>query len=319
MEPRITVIVPTWNHRDYLAECLDSLARQTYRAFRTVVVDDGSSEDIIGFVEQEFPDVRVHRLPHNAGFASAVNAGLREVTSEWVFLLNNDMTLADNCIERLAACASETGADMIAPVVLWRDRPETIYSAGDSQRTNGRPESIGFRCSVNDFRAPGEVFGVSAGAALYRREIFERVGLFDERFVAYFEDSDLSFRARLAGYRAACARDAHAYHVGSGSLHGRQWWRARQCFRNHALLVLKNVPLPLLLRHGPAIVFEWLHQTRRVISAARADFGLLRAVRVLLTAAAELATLIPHALRERREVQRMRTIPLRELRALLTK
>lgn len=319
MNPQITVIVPTWNHRDYLAECLASLARQTYAAFQVVVVDDGSSEDIVGFVGQEFPEVRVHRLPHNSGFAAAVNSGLREVRTEWVLLLNNDMTLADDCIERLVACASETRADMIAPVVLWRDQPETIYSAGDSQRANGRPESIGFRCSVNDFHAPSDVFGVSAGAALYRREIFDRVGLFDERFVAYFEDSDLSFRARLAGFRAACAKDARAHHVGSGSLHGRQWWRARQCFRNHALLVLKNVPLPLLLRHGPAIMLERLHQTRRVLSAARADFGLVKAMRVLLTAAAELAMLVPHALKARREVQRMRTIPLRELRALLTK
>lgn len=319
MNGDLTVIVPTLNHRDYLATCLLSLQKQTYKVFDTLVVDDGSSEDIQGFVEQEFPGVRVLRLARNRGFAAAVNAGIREVGTRRVMLLNNDMTLGETCIEELLECMERTGAEMVAPLVLWKDQPQTVYSAGDLQRVNGRPESVGFRRPANEFEAKLDVFGVSAGAALYAREVFTRIGLFDERFIAYFEDSDLNFRARLAGFRAVCATGAKAFHVGSGSLHGRNWWRARQCFRNHALLVLKNVPLPLLLRYGPVILRERFHQMHSAFSAARADFGFWNAVRVLGSAVVELAMLLPYALRKRRVVQKLRTIPLKDLTALLTK
>ncbi len=194
----LTIVIPTYNGIDLLRECLASLGAQSFTDFEVLIVDDGSDEDIESFAAAEFPHARVLRLSQNAGFAAAVNTGLREVKTDCVMLLNNDMTLEAECLEKLMSAIEESAAAMVAPLVLWKDYPETIYSAGDRIRRNGRPESIGFRCLRKDFEFSETVFGVSAGAAVYRKEVFERVGLLDERFVAYVEDADLSFRARLA-------------------------------------------------------------------------------------------------------------------------
>ncbi len=315
--PALTIVIPTYNGTGLLRKCLISLDLQTFDDFEALVVDDGSEEDIEGFAAAEFPRVRVVRLPENRGFAAAVNAGLREVRTNCVMLLNNDMTLEAECLAKLMAAVEAGPAAMAAPLVLWKDDPETIYSAGDRICRNGRPESIGFRCSRGGFEFSEAVFGVSAGAAVYRREVFERCGLFDEKFVAYFEDADLCFRARLAGFEAACVSDAVAYHVGSASQFGKTWWRSRQCYRNHALLVLKNMPLGLLIRYAPLILRERLHQRRMLVSAARAEFGMARALLEWARAGFEIAGLLPHAFGARRHRMRTRAISDYDLAELL--
>lgn len=317
--PALTIVIPTYNGTGLLRECLSSLDIQTFDDFELLVVDDGSEEDIEGFAAAEFPPARVIRLPENKGFAAAVNAGLRETRTDCVMLLNNDMTLEAECIEKLMQAVEEGPAAMVAPLVLWKDDPETIYSAGDRIRKNGRPESIGFRCSREDFEFSEPVFGVSAGAAVYRREVFESCGPLDERFVAYFEDADLCFRARLAGFEAACVPDAVAHHVGSASQLGKTWWRSRQCYRNHALLVLKNMPLALMIRYAPLILRERLHQARMLVSAARTEFGLLRALLEWARARVEIVALVPHALGARRHRMRTPAISNADLAELLAR
>lgn len=316
---RVTVIIPTYNRCDLLAECLDSLAAQTYTDFETLIIDDGSEEGIAAFTRDAYPDVTVHRTEKNRGFACAVNEGIRRADSEFIFLLNNDMTLDPQCIDRLVDYAESESIDMTAPLVLWKDEPDRIYSAGDRIRTNGRPEAIGFREALEGYEHPGAIFGVSAGAALYRKDVFDSIGVFDETFVAYFEDSDLSFRARLVGFSAAYCPDARTFHVGSASIEGRTWWRARQCYRNHALLVIKNMPIATLLRHAPVILAERLHQTRRLISSARTEMGLARALLEWLKADISLIRALPHAFRQRRRIQRKLQITSAELENILSK
>ena len=318
MKPRITIVIPTWNRKDLLADCLASIRAQTFDAYHVIVVDDGSTDKTADYVAAEFPEVQLIHLPANKGFCVAANAGIREADTEFVLLLNNDMTLDLGFLDALVAASEASDAALFAPLVLWRDQPEVVYSAGDRQRVNGRPESIGFRQLLAEFEPPPEIFGISAGAGLYRREVFEQLGLLDEQFGAYFEDSDLSFRARLAGYRAEFVREAVAYHVGSASLEGRTWWRARQCCRNHALLVIKNMPARLLLRHAPEILCERLHQIRSFVSAARGEFGLAKALIMLLQLWGSLFTALPHALKERAKIQRRRTLDIEALDAILT-
>ena len=317
--PRVTVVIPTWNHSTLLGECLASLERQVYRPFSVLVVDDGSTEDISGFVAAQFPKVRTLKLSENCGFATAINSGIRDARGELIFLLNNDMTLEEKCLGCLVDSLEANEADMAAPLVLWRDDRDRIYSAGDVQRVDGRPESAGHRAELAGFDVQRQVFGISAGAGLYRRAVFDEVGLFDERFVAYFEDSDLNFRARLAGFSAVCAEDAIAYHVGSASMGGRVSWRARQCYRNHTLLVLKNMPATLLLRFGATMYREHLHQVGRVFSTVRAEAGALRALWALAGESLELLSLFPHALAERRRIQKRRRISSGALLELLKK
>ncbi len=314
---KISIIIPTWNRSGLVADCLRTLEAQTFRDFEAVVVDDGSTDGTAECVARDFTWARLLRLPENRGFAQAVNAGIAEARGDWLFLLNNDMTLEPDCLERLLAGAEAANAHMAAPLVLWRDTPDVVYSAGDLQCANGRPESAGFRVPRAEFTAPPRVFGVSGGAGLIQRAVFERVGLLDTRFVAYFEDADLCFRARMAGYDAVFVGDAVAYHIGSASLAGRAWWRSVQCCRNHTLLVLKNFPAALLARHAGKVLRECAHQRRRCFSALRTDFGAARALVRTLAVDAALPGLLPHILRERRRAQARRVLTLAALDALL--
>lgn len=273
----LTVIVPTYNRRDLLGDCLASLAAQTYRGFHVLVVDDASPGDHVRELVESYPGCETFRRAENGGFARAANDGIRHAATPFIMLLNDDMTLEPDALGRLMAEMKDAGAAMACPLVLFRDDPETIYSAGDTILEGGRPVSLGFREPRKDYEIDRRPFGVSAGAAVYSREVFAAVGLFDQRFEAYFEDADLCMRARKAGFEAVCVPDAVAYHVGSASLEGRTAWRTRQCYRNHLLLVLKNYTARDFVRQGPAILRERLHQTRMLLSACRAEAGLAAA------------------------------------------
>lgn len=315
---KIDVVIPSWNGRDLLAECLQSLAAQMFREFNTLVVDDASTDGTTEMVRERFPWAGLLRREVNGGFCAAVNDGIAKASADFVFLLNNDITLHPECLERLFAAGEQTGAGMLAPLILWRGEPGVIYSAGDRQRRNGRPEAVGFGVPAEGFSYPAEVFGVSAAAALYRREVFDRIGLFDAKFGTYYSDSDVSFRARLAGCQAAFVREAVAWHVGSASLAGSTLRRTFECCVNHTLLVVKNMPAPLIPRYTPHIMAERLHQIRRLWSAARAERGAVFATAQVAAAGGRVLRLWPHALRERRRIQRARRVSAAEINRLLS-
>jgi GT2 family glycosyltransferase len=279
MSAALTVVIPTYTRSDLLAECLKSLAAQTFRDFEVIVVDDASPQDVADCVARAYPSARVIRRAENGGFARTANAGVRAATTPHLMLLNDDMTLAPDCIERLMTGLRESGAAMACPLVLFRDQPDIIYSAGDRITRGGRPESIGFRQKRDGFEFQRNPWGVSAGAALYAREVFDTIGHFDELFVAYFEDADLCLRARRAGFAAVCVPEAVAYHVGSASQTGSTTWRTRQCYRNHALLVAKHFSTSERLARALWILIERMHQSRRVFTTHRAEAGFAHAVR----------------------------------------
>ena len=312
----MSIVIPTWNGCALVCACLRSLRDQTFQDFEVIVVDDGSTDDTVMKLEEDYPEAQCVSLTQSRGFSVATNAGIRRATGTWVFLLNNDMTLEADCLARLMAGAADE-VSMVAPLVLWQDERKVVYSAGDLMRTSGRPESHGFRVALADLKVPAEIFGVSAGAGLFRKALFDEIGLLDESFTAYFEDSDLCFRARLAGHNAALVVEAVAYHIGSASIVGKTWWRTRQCFQNHGLLVIKNMPLALVWRHGGAIAGERFHQAGRLFSAARAEGGTLWACWIFACSVARLKLRIPRALLAR--LRTRRKIGIAELDRMLTK
>jgi hypothetical protein len=316
-ETQLTIVIPTWNRCDLITTCLNSLRQQTFRAFHVIVVDDASEDDTVNTLREAYPEVAVLARDKRGGFARATNTGLKRAETPWVMCLNNDITLAEDALERLMRVALNDDASLLTPLMVWQDDPHIVYAAGDLIRENGRPESYGFRIPRVDFRPPDSIFGVTFGAAVMSREALDNVGLLDVTFGAYFEDADWCCRARLKGYTARCVHDAVVYHVGSASIQKDLWWRSRQCWQNHALLVIKNFPARVIVTSLWPILRERVHQTARMWSALRAARGSFWALRVYIKAQAALWKKVPGALRARRAIQRARRLTPAQFNALL--
>jgi hypothetical protein len=246
---RVTVIIPNWNGRAHLAECLDSLRAQTYRNFSIVVVDNASSDDSVAWLGAHAADVDVIRMPTNGGFSSAVNAGIRASTSELVCLLNNDTAADPGWLGALVDALDDVrDADVVASCMVFYDDPTRINAAGDRfvlPLLEARCRGMGEDVERHGVRR--RVFGASAGAALYRRSLFDVIGLFDEDFFLMSEDTDINLRALLAGRGCIYEPRARVRHKVSATIKTRgEDANYMLAVRNHMLVVAKDFPLPLL-------------------------------------------------------------------------
>lgn len=262
-------MIVNWNSRDELLECLASLERQTDRNFELVVVDNGSSDGSETAVRARFPRVRVLQTGENLGFAEGVNRGLAVCERAWVALLNNDTVVAPDWLEALRRAARAGGPElgMLQSRMLFKQRPERTNSTGVDVYSDGSFSDRDYDLPVEE--AGGEdVFCVCAGAALYRREMLEQValpsGVFDRSFFMYFEDVDLGWRCRLAGYTARYVPDATVFHAfrGSSSRRG-QDFVALHCARNRVRTLLKNASLRQLVRSVPRLFRDFVWVARR--------------------------------------------------------
>ncbi|MGI8858876.1 MAG: glycosyltransferase family 2 protein [Rubrobacteraceae bacterium] len=309
---RVSVVIPNWNTRRFLGPCLHSLREQTFQDFETVLVDSGSTDDSLSFVAENFPEVRTIALGENRGFSGAVNAGIEASEAELIVLLNNDTEQDPAWLATLvrAAEAYPKAGSFASKLLDFHDR-HILDGAGDALRKSGLPYRLGHReRDLGQFDKPVPVFGACAAAALYRREMFDDIGLFDEDFFAYCEDGDLSFRAQLAGYQCLYVPGAVVYHVGSASTGGKRSPTAtRLGTRNSVCLLVKNLPSALVPGILPAFLVGQLSRL-----AVTTLSGVLPAH---LKGLAEALRLLPKMLRKRRSIQRRRLVPVPRIRKLL--
>jgi GT2 family glycosyltransferase len=250
----ISVIVLNHDGRRWLAGCLDALAAQTgARPFEVILVDNASSDGSAGFVRAHYPAVRVIESGTNSGFAAGNNLGARHASGSYLVFLNNDTVAAPDWLARVCASLDERPACGLATSKLVRmDDPSIVDSAGDGYLRAGGAYKRGHGRPAADYDVSREVFGACGAAFAIRRELFERLGGFDESFFMVYEDVDLSYRARLLGFGCWYAADAVVRHAGSATL-GRVSERA--VFfgqRNLEWTWVKNTPRPLLWRSAPA-------------------------------------------------------------------
>jgi GT2 family glycosyltransferase len=208
---RATVVIPTLDARELLAETLASLDRQT-RAADVVVVDNGSTDGTAELVAERFPRVRVVRNETNLGFGRAVNRVALELDVDALVLLNNDVVCDERFVERILAPLQNPGVAMVAGVLLQRGAPELVDSAGIELDTTLRSWDAWWNRPVAAVGGASEPVGPCGGAAAYRLDAFQAVGGFDDAFFAYWEDVDLALRLRLAGHRCVRAADARGLH-----------------------------------------------------------------------------------------------------------
>ena len=253
--PEVTFIIPNWNGLRFLEACLASVASQTCSDYQVFLVDNGSTDGSAEYVREAFPWVQVLSSPANLGFAAAVNWGIRESRSSYVATLNNDVWLESQWVEEMLRAAREgERVGMIASKVLLALAPDRFDSSGISLDRAGFAWHLGRGQNDNPTESEmREVFGPCAAAALYKREMLDQVGLFDEDFFAFLEDADLAWRARLAGWKCLHAPAARAYHIHSATAGQGSSLKAYLLARNRVWTILANYPLAKLLPAVPAI------------------------------------------------------------------
>ncbi len=221
-EDRITVVIPTWNGWGLLDHCLASLRAQRVLP-AVLVVDNGSTDETGRLVASRYPEVDCLRLDSNQGFARAVNRGIAESRTPAVALLNNDTEADPGWIEAgLRGLEGHPDYSFFASRMMRFQERRKLDSAGDCYNRRGMPYKRGQGEAPDRYLEKRPVLGASAGAAFYRRSLFEKVGYFDEAFRIYLEDVELSLRAQCAGHRCLYLPDAVVYHIEAASDPGRK-------------------------------------------------------------------------------------------------
>ena len=216
MKPLVSVVIPTYNGWEFLRPCLESIRQQTYQPAEVIVVDNGSHDGTRTRLAQGWPNVTTIPLSQNEGFALACNRGIHAARAPWVLLLNNDTRLAPECLDRLVRAVEQEAPQVaFAYGKLWVLGQNRMFDQVGSEFTwTGFLDHVGlFEPDRGQFDQPQEPATFPKGVSvLLRREAFDAVGGFDEAFFAYFEETDLFWRLRLAGYEGRYVPEAITHH-----------------------------------------------------------------------------------------------------------
>lgn len=240
----VSVVIPNYNGEKYLKKCLETLMEQSLKAEEIIIVDNNSSDSSIELINTYFKDkVTLIRLEENTGFSVAVNVGIKHNKSEFVALLNNDTELDGEWLKSLYhAIKDNKKIFSCCSKMLRYDSRNIIDDVGDEYTILGWAVKRGDGTISDKYNKYEEVFSSCAGAAIYRSSIFEEIGYFDEEFFAYLEDMDISYRAKVYGYKNYFCPNAKIYHIGSatsGSKHNA--FKVKLAARNNIFLIYKNM------------------------------------------------------------------------------
>ncbi len=256
---KVSVIIPNYNGKELLRVCLSSLCKQSLVPFEIIVVDNNSEDGSCEFVKENYPQVKLIQLAQNSGFSRAVNTGIRAARGEYIALVNNDTEAEVNWLESLVHCLKkdERIFSCASKMIQYHHR-DKIDDAGDEYMLPGWTHKCGNGLPAERYNKNREIFSSCAGAALYRKEVFTEIGYFDEQFFAYLEDIDVSYRARIYGYKNIFCSNAVIYHRGSATTGSR--YNSTKVFltaRNNIYLIYKNMPCLQVLINSPFLVLGW--------------------------------------------------------------
>jgi GT2 family glycosyltransferase len=300
----VAVVIPSWNCVGELRACIVSMRAQTGIEPELLVVDNGSSDGTVPFLDCE--GVPYVALPSNRGFSAAVNLGVSRTRSPLVTVLNADTVLEPDCLERLVATLTmDPSLGGVQPRILQLERgvrgdradPEAIvYSLGQALTRDGRGREDGAGLAQGALTAERrEVFGVCGAACVLRRDLLAAVGGYDERYFAFCEDVDLNVRARIAGWRFHLEPGAVVWHVGnvawSAGFSRPRAENARLVARNRLATQIKFMPARSIARIA-------LVEAGALVRAAAA-----RRVGPTLAGKLEALRWLPELMRERRRLR----------------
>lgn len=292
----VAVVVPNWDGEKWLKECIDSVLAQSY-SVTPIIVDNGSKDSSRTIIENYGDKVEPIYLPQNTGFTGGVNAGIKyalEHNYSFIALLNNDAVADKDWIKHLLAAMRDSQVGISTSIILSLDGKK-IDTTGDLMTTWGLsyPRSRGKDSGVNTPK-DGYIFGASGGASMYRAQMLNEIGLFDQDFFAYYEDADLSYRAQLAGWKVYFTSSARVYHRIGATSSRVKGFTTYQTFKNLRLLNLKNTPRSLRHIIYPRFYIAYsIFQLKALFS--RNAFAMLRG-------SIEGILLSPKKIRERKQI-----------------
>lgn len=247
-EPMVTFVILNWNQAQMTIDCLESLHNQDYAHIRIVLVDNGSTDDSCERIAAAFPGVILIENGANLGYTKANNVGIQralELGTDYVFLLNNDTVVAPHMLSELVAIA-ESSADIgvAGPTMLYFDQPDVIWCAGNSiDWNNGETyrQHDGDHVSIVEPLPPQDVDFITSCAICIKQAVFDTVGMMDERFFIYYDETDWFARVRVAGWRVVYVPNAKMWHKVSATMGESSPKTDYYMVRNKFLFLAKNV------------------------------------------------------------------------------
>ncbi|MCM8774402.1 MAG: glycosyltransferase family 2 protein [Candidatus Omnitrophica bacterium] len=263
--PDISAVIPTFNCKDFIKSCLDSVFVQGYQNIEVIVVDNGSQDGTVNFIRENYPEVILLQNLQNLGACKARNQGIERSSGCWILTLDCDIILQKDFLSKIVKIIENLPSNigMIQPKILYPDK-KTIYSTGIYLSHLRRFYDIGKGKDDNgQFNTLRHIFGACSAAALYRRDMLEELkeatGYFDERFFFLVEDVDLSWRAQRRGWESLYYPKAICYHYGNSSRINKKL-RQYLCFRNRLYSIMKNEKLlHYFLKIYPMFLYDFPH------------------------------------------------------------
>jgi len=320
--PLVSVIVVNWNGKAYLGECLNSLRHQAFLDFEVIVVDNGSTDGSVDYVESQFPELaRILRNTKNTGFSRGNNQGIKAARGQYIALLNNDARADQDWLQELVKAAEEDGrAGMLASKIYLLGQSKVIDNVGHLifrdglNRGRGRLEE-----DRGQYDKKEEALFPSGCAALYRREMLDEIGLFDEDFFAYGDDTDVGLKGRLAGWKCLYVPQAVVHHRYSQSSGSYSPLKAFYVERNRVWIAIKYFPLSLLLTSPFYTCWRLLLQGYGALTGRGAagkfsqEYSCWKLLRILVKAYVSAIRGLPKMWKKRREMKKLTRVDKGEI------
>ncbi len=251
--PKISIVIVSYNHKDYLGPCLDSLLSQTYSNYEIIVVDNNSSDGSADYVQTTYPLIKVIKSKQNLGFAGGNNLGVQQASGEYLAFINPDTTVDPQWLEALLKPFKHMPQiGMTTAKILLMKYPSHINTCGNDVHYTGIGFLRGSNRPSSEFNSQEEVVAISGAAFLMPKLLYQAIEGFDENFApAYVEDTDLSWRVILMGRKCLFVPDAIVYHDYQPNFSANKYFMIE---KNRWQLLLKHYRLPTLLLLLPALL-----------------------------------------------------------------
>ena len=308
---KVSIIVVNWNGERFLKDCLGALSRQSYANCEIILVDNGSSDNSVRLARENFPDVKVVKLRENKGFTGGNAAGFEVAQGAFIALVNTDARADETWLQNLIEPMLADRTVGICASKLIFTNSLILNSAGDGLTTAGVGFNRGLGGSAADFNSFELVFGACGAAVLYRRRMLDEIGFLDDDFFLYDEDTDLNFRAQLAGWKCAYVPTAVAHHVGNATARRLSDLHVYYHTRNLEFVWIKNMPFGIMLRFAHHKIIQELGSFCYLCLRHGKWVPFFKAKR-------DFAKTLPVMLKKRRRILSGRRVPNHYVRSVLT-